>query len=168
MQVLNLRLSGLKLIAPKVYQDKRGFFFESYSKTYSEFGEFVQDNISFSKMGTIRGLHYQKGAAKLVTCITGRIWDVAVDIRSGSPTFGKWEALFLENQAQIFIPDGFAHGFCTVTEYAVVQYKVSKPYDPKEEKSIRWNDPDINIGWPAPSPTLSERDRNSPFFKEVF
>jgi dTDP-4-dehydrorhamnose 3,5-epimerase len=176
MQVADLRLSGLKLITPKVFSDERGFFFESYRKAnFAAAGidvSFVQDNAAFSKRGTLRALHYQSrpGQAKLVTCIQGRIWDVAVDIRPESPTFGEWEAVELNdrNHTQIFIPIGFAHGYCVLSETALVHYKVSSVYDPKTECAIRWNDPSLHIAWPFPNPILSPRDETSPFFKEVF
>lgn len=133
---------------------------------------FVQDNISFSQKGTIRGLHFQvdPGQAKLVSCIQGKIWDVAVDIRPESPTFGMWEALELdgETQEQFFIPIGFAHGFCVLSETALVQYKVSAPYDATTERSIRWSDPILQIPWPVPNPILSPRDQTSPLLNEVF
>ena len=176
MQVSNLRLNGLKLISPRVFHDERGFFFESYA--FEKFSEnhislsFVQDNISYSKKGTIRALHYQSfpGQAKLVSCLKGTIWDVAVDIRPDSSTFGQWESVVLDDQErkQVFIPVGFAHGFCVLSEEALVQYKVSAPYDPQTERSIRWNDPDLAIHWPIENPILSERDRNNRFFKEAF
>lgn len=176
MQVSNLRLNGLKLIAPRVFHDERGFFFESYA--LEKFAEqnislsFVQDNISYSKKGTIRALHFQShpGQAKLVSCLKGKIWDVAVDIRPDSLTFGQWEAVILDDQdrRQLFVPVGFAHGFCVLSEEALVQYKVSAPYNPQTERSIRWNDPDLAISWPVDNPILSERDRNNGFFKEVF
>ena len=176
MRVSNLRLAGLKLIAPRVFHDERGFFFESYAlPKYAEHEIdilFVQDNISYSKKGTVRALHFQSypGQAKLVSCIQGSIWDVAVDIRRDSPTFGQWESVILDDQdrLQLFIPVGFAHGFCVLSEDAFVQYKVSAAYDPGAEKSIRWNDPDLAIPWPAVHPILNERDRNNAFFKEVF
>ncbi|MES2274115.1 MAG: dTDP-4-dehydrorhamnose 3,5-epimerase [Chlamydiota bacterium] len=176
MEIVDLCLGGLKLIAPQVFQDERGFFFESYRQiAYAAVGMeilFVQDNVSFSKQGTIRALHFQSspGQAKLVSCIQGKIWDVAVDIRKGSPTFGKWEAVELDDQThrQLFIPLGFAHGFCVLSETARVQYKVSSFYDPKTERSIRWNDPDFQIAWPISNPILSPRDQISPFAREVF
>lgn len=175
MEIISLRLEGLKKISPKIYSDERGFFSESYQKPlYARHGiatAFVQDNISFSKQGTIRALHFQShpGQAKLVSCIQGKIWDVAVDIRPNSPTFGQWEALELddETQNQFFIPVGFAHGYCVLSKEAKVFYKVSSIYDPKNECSIRWNDPDLNIPWPFSSPCLSLRDQSSPFFKEL-
>ena len=176
MKVSNLSLNGLKLIAPRVFHDERGFFFESYA--LGKFVEqeiaipFVQDNISYSKKGTVRALHFQShpGQAKLVSCLKGSIWDVAVDIRPDSPTFGQWEAILLDDRdrCQLFIPFGFAHGFCVLSEDALVQYKVSSPYHLEAERSIRWNDPDLAIPWPIEHPILSERDRTNAFFKEVF
>ncbi len=176
MQISDLRIKGLKLIKPRIFKDERGFFFESYRKDlYLSLGievPFVQDNVSFSQKGTVRALHFQShpGQAKLVSCIQGKIWDVAVDIRPESPTFGQWEAVELDDQGhhQLFVPIGFAHGFCVLSETALVQYKVSAPYDAKTECSIRWNDPDINVIWPIQQPVLSPRDQISPYFKEVF
>lgn len=175
MQVVALSIPGLKLITPTLFRDERGFFFESFSKEgYEKHGfdvSFAQDNASFSCQGTIRALHYQSspGQAKLVTCVQGKIWDVAVDIRPKSPTFGKWIAVELDDQThqQLFIPVGFAHGFCVLSKTALVHYKASSPYDPQTECSIRWNDPDLNISWPVVNPVLSVRDQTSPFFKDV-
>lgn len=175
MQFIDLSIAGLKLIVPRLFQDERGFFFESYKQAlYSGHGidtVFVQDNASFSVKGTVRALHFQShpGQAKLVTCVQGKIWDVAVDIRPGSPTFMKWDAVELDDQnhKQLFIPKGFAHGFCVLSETARVHYKVSAPYDPKTECSIRWNDPDLKIAWPVKEPILAPRDKVSPFFKEM-
>lgn len=169
MQVEWLRIKGLAIIQPKVFHDERGFFFESYRRPrFAEAGidlEFVQDNVSFSHKNTLRGLHYQDspGQAKLVSVISGCIWDVAVDIRPGSPTFGKWHAVELsgDNFTQFLIPVGFAHGFCVLSETARVQYKVSAPYDAKAERTIRWDDPKIAIQWPIKNPLLSERDRKA-------
>lgn len=175
MELVSLRLNELKLIKPRIFSDDRGFFYEIYRQNlYKDSGieiPFVQDNISFSKIGTIRALHFQShpGQAKLVSCIQGKIWDVAVDIRPDSPTFGKWEAVELdeENHHQFFIPLGFAHGYCVLSETATVHYKVSSIYDPKHECSIRWNDPDIGVEWPIQFPCLSPRDQISPFLKEL-
>lgn len=174
MEWTDLRLAGLKLITPRLFQDERGFFFESYrAESYLAHGvgPFVQDNASFSRKGTIRALHFQShpGQAKLVSCVQGEIWDVAVDLRRESPTFMEWEAVLLDDQShqQLFIPNGFAHGFCVLSEAARVHYKVSAPYDPKTECSIRWNDPDLKISWPIQDPILSPRDQLSPFFKEM-
>ncbi len=169
-------MNGLKLVTPTIFNDERGFFFESYNQnTYEQLGisvPFVQDNVAFSKLGTIRGLHYQlsPGQAKLVSCEVGKIWDVAVDIRTCSPTFGKWFAFELDDQKhhQLFIPVGFAHGYCALSETAFVRYKVSSFYDPKTECALRWNDPDLNIHWPIANPILSPKDQKSPFFREIF
>jgi len=176
MEVFPLRLQGLIHILPRTFPDERGFFLESYRQPlYEAHGiktPFVQDNISFSKKDTIRALHFQSdpGQAKLVSCVQGKIWDVAVDIRPHSPTFGQWEAIELdaERHNQFFIPVGFAHGYCVLSETAKVLYKVSSIYNPKNECSLRWNDPDIAIAWPISSPCLSLRDQTSPFFKEIF
>jgi len=175
MQTIDLRLAGLKLIIPRLFQDERGFFFESYRQShFLEQGIdvlFVQDNTSLSQEKTIRALHFQShpGQEKLVTCVQGKIWDVAVDIRPESPTFMQWEAVELDDQShqQLFIPKGFAHGFCVLSPVARVHYKVSSPYDSKTEVSIRWNDPEFNIAWPVKDPILSPRDQVSPFFKEI-
>jgi len=175
MQVSDLKLAGLKLVTPSVFRDERGLFFESYRKElYASLGmdiSFVQDNVSFSCKNTIRGLHFQStpGQVKLITCLQGEIWDVVVDIRPDSPTFLHWEAVTLDDQShnQLFIPIGFAHGFCAMSKSACIQYKVSAPYNPKTEKTIRWNDPELNIAWPIKDPILALRDQDSPFLKEV-
>ena len=176
MEIIELSLSGLKLIKPRVHFDERGFFVESYRKEeYARAGidvAFVQDNHSFSKKGTIRGMHFQRspGQAKLVTVIHGEIFDVAVDIRPDSPTFGKWEGVYLKDASceQLFIPVGFAHGFCVLSESAHVLYKVSNVYNPEEEKGFRFNDPEVAIQWPENPPVLSLRDEKSPFFADLF
>lgn len=176
MKILPLRLPGLVSIYPSVFSDNRGFFLENYRlPLYAAHGidvPFIQDNLSFSSQGTIRALHFQisPGQAKLVSCLQGKIWDVAVDIRPHSPTFGKWEAVELDDEKynQLFIPVGFAHGYCVLSPTAKVFYKVSSIYDPTQERSIRWNDPDIAVQWPISAPLLSDRDQKSPFFKELF
>lgn len=176
MHIAKLRLKGLQLITPRVLRDERGFFFESYRESlYGENGidvSFVQDNFSFSKQGTIRALHFQSepGQAKLVSCMQGKIWDVAVDIRPYSPTFGEWEAVELDDQEhrRLLIPVGFAHGFAVLSETALVHYKVSSPYDPQTERSIRWDDSRLQIAWPVRQPLLSARDKTAPRFDEVF
>lgn len=176
MQVIDLPLTGLKLITPRLFRDERGFFFESYRQShYASQGIeplFVQDNVSFSVRNTVRGLHYQSepGQDKLVSCHQGKIWDVAVDIRPSSPTFMQWIAVELDDvlHQQFFIPKGFAHGFCVLSETACVHYKVSAFYDAKTECSLRWNDPDLKIAWPVQDPILAPRDKTSPFFKEIF
>lgn len=167
MEVVDLELPGLKLLKPRVFRDGRGFFLETYRKeAYRNIGidcEFVQDNHSRSVHGTLRGLHYQSspGQAKLLRVASGRVFDVAVDIRPESPTFGRWHAVNLdaEDHFQYFIPVGFAHGFCVLSESADVVYKVSNPYDPATECTLRWDDPSIGISWPIENPLLSERDK---------
>jgi dTDP-4-dehydrorhamnose 3,5-epimerase len=175
MQVKPLPLQGLYLIIPRAFSDTRGYFFESYAQEqYFANGidtPFVQDNIALSTQGVIRALHYQSdpGQAKLVSCLEGKIWDVAVDIRPSSPTFGKWFGIELDDQMhhQLFIPVGFAHGYCALSPKAKVHYKVSSFYNPATECSIRWNDPDLNITWPTKSPILSPRDETSPLFSNI-
>ena len=167
MHVQTLRLKDLLLIQPSVFPDERGFFLESYRRDfYAAAGisiEFVQDNASFSKKHVLRGLHYQEtpGQAKLVSVVHGRIWDVAVDIRTNSHTFGQWEAVELndENHHQLFIPVGFAHGYCVLSDRAHVQYKVSATYNGAAERTIRFDDPAIGIRWPIQNPIISERDK---------
>lgn len=173
MQVEDLSLPGLKLIRPRVFRDPRGFFFESYHEPRFRAAGidcvFVQDNHSRSVKDTLRGLHYQSspGQAKLLRVTSGRIFDVAVDIRPDSPTFGKWEGAYLdaEEHAQLFIPIGFAHGFCVTSDTADVCYKVTSVYDAATECSIRWNDPDIGVTWPTSTPLLSPRDIDAETFQ---
>jgi len=175
MEVKELSLQGVKLIRPKIFCDDRGFFRETFRKPlYHQSGidcDFVQDNHSFSKQGTIRGMHFQRspGQAKLVTVMEGKIFDVFVDIRPESPTFGKWDGVYLDASLgeQIFIPVGYAHGFCVISEQAHVCYKVSNIYDPSEERNFRFDDPAVGISWPIEKPLLSDRDRKSPFLKEA-
>jgi dTDP-4-dehydrorhamnose 3,5-epimerase len=172
MQVVDLPLAGAKLIRPRVFRDARGFFFESYSQErYRAAGmleTWVQDNQSSSRQGTLRGLHYQSspGQAKLVRVTRGRIFDVLVDIRPSSATFGQWhgEEIDAEEHSQLYIPVGFAHGFGVLSDVAEVHYKVSTPYDGSTECSIRWNDPEIGVRWPIAQPILSERDQTSELF----
>jgi dTDP-4-dehydrorhamnose 3,5-epimerase len=163
-------LPGLKLLTPRVFADERGHFFESWSESRfsEEVGDvrWVQDNESMSVRGTLRGLHFQKephAQAKLVRVVVGRVWDVAVDIRPGSATFGKWEAVELsaENKHQLYIPKGFAHGFLVLSDHAIFQYKVDAPWNRESEACIRWNDPSLAIDWPLPESELiiSEKDR---------
>lgn len=169
MRVRETRLQGLLLVEPDVHSDERGFFLETYSPNLAALGisvEFVQDNHSRSVRGTVRGLHYQAspGQAKLVRVARGRIWDVAVDIRKGSPTFGVWEAFVLDDVAhhQLFVPVGFAHGFCVTSPVADVCYKVSSPYDAAQERGLAWNDESLAIPWPTRHPQLSDRDSHNP------
>jgi dTDP-4-dehydrorhamnose 3,5-epimerase len=174
MEVVELSLSGLKLIKPRVFRDERGFFLETFrAERYRAAGiscDFVQDNHSRSVRGTLRGLHYQSspGQAKLLRVVSGRIFDVAVDIRPESATFGKWEGVYLdaEEHHQMFVPIGFAHGFCVVSESADVLYKVSSPYDGATECTLRWNDPTVGVRWPVDEPVLSPRDQSGEPFSE--
>ena len=175
MKIVPTGLDGVLIIEPHVFADGRGFFMESFQKMrYREAGieaEFVQDNISRSVRNTLRGLHYQhpNGQAKLVTVLEGEIYDVAVDIRSGSPTFGRWVDVILsaENRRQFFIPEGFAHGFCVLSPSALFFYKCSDYYSPDAEGGIRWDDPDLGIPWPVRSPILSQRDSRFTALKHV-
>jgi dTDP-4-dehydrorhamnose 3,5-epimerase len=156
MNIISTELSGLLIIEPKSFGDARGFFFESYQKIrYREAGitaEFVQDNVSRSCRGTLRGLHYQwkRPQGKLVYVTRGEVYDVAVDLRRGSPTFGRWfgTALNDENHRQMYVPPGFAHGFCVTSESADFCYKCTEFYDPSDERTLLWNDPAIDIQWP--------------------
>jgi dTDP-4-dehydrorhamnose 3,5-epimerase len=166
MKIVPTELDGVQIIEPDVFADERGFFMESYqSRRYREAGieaEFVQDNISRSVRNTLRGLHYQhpNGQAKLVQVLEGEIYDVAVDIRRGSPTFGRWVEVILSdrNRRQFYIPAGFAHGFCVLSTNALFLYKCGDFYAPEAEGGICWDDPDLAIPWPVQSPILSRRD----------
>jgi dTDP-4-dehydrorhamnose 3,5-epimerase len=166
MQVHKTDLPGVVIIEPKVFGDERGFFMETWNKErYAEQvtpDAFVQDNVSFSRKGVLRGLHFQKinPQGKLVYVLQGEVFDVAVDIRVGSPTFGKWESVMLsaENKRQFFIPAGFAHGFCVTSDTALFAYKCTDKYNPVGEGSVLWNDPDLNIPWPTDAPELSAKD----------
>jgi dTDP-4-dehydrorhamnose 3,5-epimerase len=172
---LETQLEGVVLLEPEVHGDERGFLVETFSRTkWARLGidvEFVQDNHSRSGQGILRGLHFQTspGQAKLVRCVRGRIWDVAVDLRRGSPTFGRWEGHELddEHHHQLFVPVGFAHGFCVLSEVADVHYKLSSLYDPATEAGIAWDDPDVAVEWPLDDPQTSERDRSAPRLAEV-
>jgi dTDP-4-dehydrorhamnose 3,5-epimerase len=175
MKVMHTGIPGILLIEPSVFKDHRGHFLElyhaqSYLETVIE-TKFVQDNLSHSWKGVLRGLHYQLGhpQGKLVCVVHGEIFDVAVDMRRGSPTFGKWTGGILSstNCLQVYIPIGFAHGFCVVSETATVVYKCTDYYAPMEEHGIRWNDPDLGIKWPVPDPTLSAKDEVLPVLSEV-
>lgn len=166
-------IPGLKLIKPKVHRDDRGFFLEMYQKSrYEDLGvdlDFLQDNHSYSVKNVIRGMHFQAGQAKLVTCAKGEILDVAVDIRPHSQTFGQYEMVHLteNNHEQFFIPDGFAHGFCVLSDDANVIYKVSSLYNPEAEGGFHYNDPEVKIDWPIEDPIISERDRKAPLLREL-
>jgi dTDP-4-dehydrorhamnose 3,5-epimerase len=174
MRSLLTRLEGPLLIEPVSHGDARGFFCETYRKgVFAELGvheEFVQDNHSRSRRGVLRGMHFQPGQAKLVRSVRGAILDVVVDIRPGSPSFGSWEAIPLddENHHQLYVPDGFAHGFCVTSEVADVIYKVSTYYDPAVESGFRFDDPEVGIQWPAELEfEVSARDREAPLLSEL-
>ena len=171
-----LEIPEVILVEAKSFSDDRGFFMENFKQ--SEFRsngintEFLQDNFSHSIRGVLRGLHYQKNPkaqAKLVSAINGEIFDVAVDIRKGSPTFGKWvgEILTDKNHRLLYVPEGFAHGFCVLSKNADVLYKVNNEYSPENEKGIVWNDPDIDIAWPTEKPILHEKDQKSPTLRDA-
>jgi dTDP-4-dehydrorhamnose 3,5-epimerase len=175
MRFLLTEIPGVIIVEPEVHRDSRGFFLETYqARKYQEGGipaVFVQDNHSQSIYGTIRGLHaqLQYPQGKLVRVIEGEIYDVAVDIRRGSPTFRRWIGVTLsaENFRQCYVPPGFAHGFCVTSESAQIEYKCTDFYDPSDEISLRWDDPDLGISWPAVTPTLSPKDRAAPRLRDV-
>jgi dTDP-4-dehydrorhamnose 3,5-epimerase len=174
MRCLPTTLPGPVLLEPVVHGDARGFFLETYRRAeFAELGiedEFVQDNHSRSRQGIVRGMHYQPGMAKLVRCARGQIYDVLVDVRRGSPTFGQWEGFYLDDVGHrlLYCPDGFAHGFCVVSEFADVIYACSTYYDPESEGGFAFDDPDVAIGWPAGLGLVaSERDRRAPRLGEI-
>lgn len=175
MRVVEAELPGVIILEPKVFEDERGYFLESWSeKRYREAGidtTFVQDNLSFSRYGVLRGLHYQKPRAqgKLVSVLVGEVFDVVVDIRVSSPSFGRWMGAVLsaENRRQLYVPPGFAHGFVVTSENALFSYKCTDYYSPADEGSVRWDDPDIGIQWPVSSPTLSPKDGAAPLLREI-
>jgi len=172
MKIIETKIPDVKIIEPKIFGDHRGWFAETYSKSkLKEAGldlDFVQDNHSFSaQKGTLRGLHFQtnpKAQSKLVRCTKGKILDVAVDLRKGSPTFKMWVGVELseENKKQLFVPKGFAHGFVTLTDNVEVQYKVDEDYSPENDRSIRFDDPDLNVDWGITDPVLSDKDLSAP------
>lgn len=176
MNIVRTEIEDVFVIEPRVFGDHRGWFTETYSKEkFKELGvdiDFIQDNHSFSaQKGTLRGLHFQlnpKAQTKLVRCTKGEILDVAVDIREGSPTYKKWVAVKLteENKKQLLIPKGFAHGFLTLTDDVEVQYKVDEYYSPENDRSIRFDDPEIGVVWGEDSPILSDKDLNAPLLKD--
>ncbi|OGV52340.1 MAG: dTDP-4-dehydrorhamnose 3,5-epimerase [Lentisphaerae bacterium GWF2_52_8] len=175
MKVNEGKLKGTLLIEPKVFRDARGYFFESYSaKKLAEYGikmNFVQDNCSYSVKNTLRGLHYQiepNAQDKLVHVTAGEVFDVVVDVRRNSPGFGQWESFILsaENNNHLFVPKGFAHGFCVLSDFAGFVYKCSSYYSPPDERGLLWNDPDLNIPWPTKNPILSPKDKILPRLKD--
>ena len=175
LNVIQTELPGLVIIEPKVFADERGFFLEIFhAARFREAGlpdTFVQDNHSRSRRGVVRGLHYQEpdGQGKLVRCTRGALFDVAVDIRAGSPTFGRWFGMQLseESNTLLWIPPGFAHGFCAITEEADLIYKCTTLYAPQNDRVILWNDPDIGIEWPVSSAVLSPKDAAAPRLKDA-
>jgi len=173
MERLATELVGPVLVKPDVYGDERGFFVETYRKSaWAEEGvedDFVQDNHSRSRKGVVRGMHFQPGQAKLVRCARGAIVDVICDIRPSSPQFGRWEAVELsdQNAHQLYVPDGFAHGFAVTSDLADVVYKVSSYYDPDAESGFRYDDPDVGIDWPGIELTPSKRDSSAPRLSEI-
>ena len=175
MNVLPTDLPEIKLIEPRVHRDSRGFVMESWNvERYAEFGlptNMAQDNLSWSRRGVLRGLHYQNPAAqgKLVYVLSGQIWDVAVDIRVGSPRFGQWTAcdLSMENRRQLYIPEGFAHGFVVLSATALVAYKCTELYRAGCQAGVAWNDPQLDIRWPVANPILSPQDKMQPTLAEI-
>jgi|TARA_B110000014_G_C19867565_1_gene449240 dTDP-4-dehydrorhamnose 3,5-epimerase len=170
VNIVQTSLQGCLIIEPKVFGDKRGFFLETFhTSRYAELAgislSFVQDNYSRSSKKVLRGLHFQKTKlqGKLVSVVRGEVYDVAVDIRKGSSTFGQWVGVILseENKKQLWVPPGFAHGFVVLSEVADFQYKCTDYYDPSDEGSILWNDPDLAISWPVENPILSDKDINA-------
>jgi dTDP-4-dehydrorhamnose 3,5-epimerase len=179
VQAIPQRLPGLVVLEPSVHGDERGFFIETYRREWHEQAgipaqeSFVQDNHSRSARGVVRGMHFQigEGVAKLVRCSRGRIVDVAVDLRAGSPTFGQWQAVELDDEGmrELYLPVGFAHGFCALSAVADVLYKQTAYYDPAVERGIAWNDPDVGIEWPLAEAelTVSARDAAAPRLSEI-
>ncbi|HKP21742.1 MAG TPA: dTDP-4-dehydrorhamnose 3,5-epimerase [Thermoleophilaceae bacterium] len=173
MRRLETNLDGPILLEPEVHGDARGFFVETArSNVLAELGvtdTFVQDNHSRSAHGVLRGMHFQPGMAKLVRCARGRIFDVLVDIRPESPSFGRWEGYELDDEShrQLYCPDGFAHGFCVLSDFADVVYRCSAYYDAGLESGFRYDDPDVGIRWPELDLTVSERDRQAPALNEL-
>ncbi|MDE8675361.1 dTDP-4-dehydrorhamnose 3,5-epimerase [Priestia aryabhattai] len=177
MNIIKTKFEDAVLIEPKVFGDHRGFFTESYNKEmFQQNGidmDFIQDNHSLSQQpGTLRGMHYQlndRAQTKLVRVTRGAIYDVIVDIRKGSPTYGEWQGFILsaDNKRQLLVPKGFAHGFCTIVENTEVQYKVDELYSPEHDRGIAWNDPVLNIDWPFNNPVLSDKDTKHPTLAEA-
>lgn len=175
MKVFSSPIEDVLVVEPDIFEDSRGFFMETYHKQrYAKEGidsVFVQDNLSFSNQHALRGLHYQINhpQAKLIHVIKGAIFDVAVDIRFGSPTFGRWTGFELtdENRRQLFIPEGFAHGFCVISKTAYVAYKCTDFYSPNDERGVLWSDPDIDIKWPSLNPALSLKDKQFACLKDL-
>ena len=175
MKVTETSLPGTLILEPQVFGDSRGFFYESYHQArYHDkgiTGNFVQTNVSRSSRGVLRGLHYQwpNPQGKLVSVLEGEVYDVAVDIRQGSPNFGQWIGIMLtsDNHRHFWIPEGFAHGFCVLSEFATFTYQCTALYHPEADAGVRWNDADIGVDWPLSDPLLSDKDRKTPLLKDV-
>lgn len=175
MKIVETDLPGCLILEPQVFGDDRGFFYESFNRDkLAALGldlQFVQGNVSRSMRGVLRGLHYQwpKPQGKLVSVLEGEVWDVAVDIRRGSPTFGQWSAVVLtaENKRHFWIPEGFAHGFAVLSEQATFTYLCTQTYDRDADASIRWNDATLAIDWPLGAPLLSDKDARAPFLEDI-
>ncbi|RJL30195.1 MULTISPECIES: dTDP-4-dehydrorhamnose 3,5-epimerase [Pectobacterium] len=176
MQIIDTAIHGAKIVQPKVFGDARGFFLETFEKIrYQEMlgidVDFVQDNHSRSSKGVLRGLHFQKTnpQGKLVRVVRGEVFDVAVDIRQNSPTYGMWEGVILseENKTQFWLPPGLAHGFVVLSDIADFEYKCTDYYDPSDEGCLLWNDPEVGIEWPITDPLLSEKDKLGKLFKDL-
>lgn len=175
MRITKTALSDVLVVEPRVFGDERGFFYESYHQArFHEAGitaSFLQSNVSRSARGVLRGLHYQwpNPQAKLVSVLEGEVYDVAVDIRHGSPTFGRWAGVMLsaENKRHLWIPEGFAHGFCVVSEFATFTYQCTALYEPTADAAVRWDDKDIAVDWPVSTPLLSTKDLRAPFLSDI-
>lgn len=175
MKVTELDLPGVLLVEPTVFGDSRGFFMESWNQSrYADAGlpaQFVQSNVSRSERGVLRGLHFQypRSQGKLVWVLEGEVFDVAVDIRRDSPHFGEWIGVHLdgENHHQLYVPEGFAHGFCVLSESAMFCYLCTSLYDPDTDQNVRWNDPQIGVEWPIHAPSLSAKDANAPLLADL-
>ena len=175
MKVIETTLPGTLILEPQVFGDSRGFFYESYHQArYHDagiIGDFIQTNVSRSAKGVLRGLHYQwpNPQGKLVSVMEGEVYDVAVDIRQGSPNFGQWIGVMLTaaNHRHFWIPEGFAHGFCVLSDFATFTYQCTALYDPASDAGLRWNDADIGIDWPVSEPLLSGKDGKTPLLKDV-
>ena len=170
IEIIESSLKGVKLFRPVIHTDNRGYLLETF-RVGEVFDSFVQDNLSFSTKNCLRGMHFQQGLQqdKLVFVVTGKIFDVVVDIRKDSSTFGMWEGYILDDKEhhQLFIPKGFAHGFCVLSDRAYVMYKISKFYVAQLEKGFHWKDPDVDIRWPIDDPIVSDKDKNSPPLREL-
>lgn len=175
MNVVPTKLPGVVIVEPKVFGDARGYFLETFQRSRYEAagipGHFVQDNVSKSSQGVLRGLHFQNPnpQGKLVYVLYGEVFDVAVDVQLGSPTFGQWVGVTLssENKRQFYVPTGYAHGFCVTSDVAIFAYKCTDVYRPEAERSLRWDDPDVAIDWPVREPLVSDKDRRAPLLCEI-